>query len=224
MIFQNCRSTVKNAWTSEKPKGTAFKPVYEIWISYPMLRWPLANIPRLWLVRKSQLEVGGTWFFSIKAEEPGRNGHTQNNSHSKRKRQVLWYCWANVQRHRYSLTLDLDADPCQCEVQRVASLYEWLRVLACACAYLDLLSIFASLGLHAEFPMPSLSKCEIWNMTEYEARKRRTNRLEHLGTTSLQEKGCNMFECSKALHKDLQLRISCRGFSSQAPTELQQVH
>ena len=56
------------------------------------------------------------------------------------------------------------------------------------------LCLLASLGLHAELPMipmPSLSKCEIWWNMEYEARKRRTNRLEHLGTTSLQEKGCN---------------------------------
>ena len=56
---------------------------------------------------------------------------------------------------------------------------------------------------------------------EYKARKRMKKNDKSLGTTSLQEKGCN--RRTFAVHKDLQLRISCRGFSSQAPSKLQQV-
>ena len=81
------------------------------------------------------------------------------------------------------------------------------------------LCLLASLDYMLSF-QSQVSK--VWNI-EYEARLRRRNKDKSLRTISRERVQRVQQENASALHKDLQLRISCRGFSSQAPTELQQV-
>ena len=108
--------------------------------------------------------------------------HTKQLSFQKKETSSMVLLSKRTETPFFCLTLDLDADPCQCEAQRVASLYEWFF----ECLHALVLTCFPWFTCWAS----NAKSFKVWNM-EYEARKRRTNRLEHLGTTSLREKGCN---------------------------------